>query len=100
MWPPAGLAWMLDLGAHLNYFTDLLPPLLVFSLGLSCTVAPLTAAVLSDADERNAGIASGVNNAIARIAGLLAIAGIGAVISVQFTSALDRQARRARAVTS
>jgi EmrB/QacA subfamily drug resistance transporter len=86
----AGLAWMLQLGAHVNYFRDLLPPLLVFSVGLSATVAPLTATVLSDADERNAGIASGVNNAIARIAGLLAIAAIGAVISAQFTSTLDR----------
>ena len=47
----------------------LLPALLVFSLGLSATVAPLTATVLADADERNAGIASGVNNAIARVAG-------------------------------
>ena len=47
-----GLALMLtQLGAHVNYFTDLLPPLLVFSLGLASTVAPLTAAVLSDADE-------------------------------------------------
>ena len=76
-----GLTLMLRLGAHVNYFTDLLPALVIFSVGLSCTVAPLTAAVLSDADESNAGIASGVNNAIARIAGLLAIAAIGAVIS-------------------
>ncbi len=84
-----GLALMLRVGADVNYFTELLPALLVFSLGLSCTVAPLTAAVLSDADESNAGIASGVNNAIARIAGLLAIAAVGAVISSSFNSALD-----------
>ena len=81
---------MLGLGAHVNYFTDLFPALLVFSLGLSATVAPLTAAVLSDAEESNAGIASGVNNAIARVAGLIAIAAVGAVISAQFNSALDR----------
>jgi EmrB/QacA subfamily drug resistance transporter len=85
----AGLTLMLGLGAHVNYFTDLLPALLVFSIGLSCTVAPLTAAVLSDADQSNAGIASGVNNAIARVAGLLAIAAVGAVVSAQFTSSLD-----------
>jgi MFS family permease len=85
-----GLALMLRLGAHVNYFTDLFPALLVFSLGLACTVAPLTAAVLSDAEEGNAGIASGVNNAIARVAGLIAIAGIGAVISGQFKSSLDK----------
>jgi EmrB/QacA subfamily drug resistance transporter len=84
-----GLALMLRLGAHVTYLTDLLPGLLVFSLGLSATVAPLTAAVLSDADEANAGIASGVNNAVARVAGLIAIAAIGAVISSQFRSSLD-----------
>jgi EmrB/QacA subfamily drug resistance transporter len=85
-----GLALMLRIGAHVNYLTDLLPALLVFSIGLAGTVAPLTAAVLSDADESDAGIASGVNNAIARIAGLLAIAGIGAVISTQFNSTLNQ----------
>ena len=89
-----GLALMLRLHADVDYLTDLLPALLIFSLGLSCTVAPLTAAVLSDADESNAGIASGVNNAIARIAGLLAIAAIGVVISAQFFSTLDRSLAR------
>ncbi|MBV9414535.1 MAG: MFS transporter [Solirubrobacterales bacterium] len=84
-----GVALMQRLGAHVNYLTDLLPAPVVFSLGLSATVAPLTAAVLSDADEANAGIASGVNNAVARVAGLVAIAAIGAVISSQFRSALD-----------
>ncbi len=87
----AGLALMLRLGAHVNYVTDLLPALVVFSLGLAATVAPLTAAVLSDADEANAGIASGVNNAIARVAGLIAIAAVGAVISGAFNSSLDQQ---------
>ena len=86
-----GLALMLRLGAHVNYFTDLLPALVVFSLGLSCTVAPLTAAVLSDAEESNAGIASGVNNAIARVAGLIAIAAVGAVISASFSSGLHQR---------
>ena len=87
----AGLAWMTQLGAHVNYFTDLLPPLLLFSLGLASTVAPLTATVLSDADDQNAGIASGVNNAVARVAGLIAIAAIGAVVSSQFNSTLDQR---------
>jgi EmrB/QacA subfamily drug resistance transporter len=84
-----GLVLMLRVDAHLNYLTDLLPGLLIFSLGLAATVAPLTATVLADADESNAGIASGVNNAIARVAGLLAVAAIGAVVSAQFNSALD-----------
>ena len=86
-----GLAMMQRLHAHLNYFTDLLPALLVFSIGLSSTVAPLTATVLSDAEESNAGIASGINNAIARVAGLLSIAAIGAVLSAQFNSGLDQR---------
>jgi EmrB/QacA subfamily drug resistance transporter len=86
-----GLALMTRLGAHVNYFTDLFPALLVFSLGLATTVAPLTATVLSDADEGNAGIASGVNNAVARVAGLIAIAAIGAIVSSQFISTLDQK---------
>jgi EmrB/QacA subfamily drug resistance transporter len=86
-----GLALMQRLGAQVNYFTDLLPALLVFSLGLSGTVAPLTAAVLSDAEESNAGIASGVNNAVARVAGLIAIAAVGAVISASFTASLNQR---------
>jgi EmrB/QacA subfamily drug resistance transporter len=86
----AGLVLMLRLGAHINYLTGLLPALLVFSFGLASTVAPLTAAVLSDADESDAGIASGVNNAIARVASLLAIAAVGAVISAQFNSSLNQ----------
>ena len=87
----AGLGLMLRLDAHVSYVTDLLPALLVFSIGLACTVAPLTATVLSDADESDAGIASGVNNAIARVAGLLAIATVGAVITAQFNSTLNHR---------
>jgi hypothetical protein len=84
----AGLAFFLRLDADVDYVTDLLPGLLVFSIGLSMTVAPLTATVLADADERNAGIASGVNNAIARVASLVAIAGVGALVAASFGSAL------------
>jgi EmrB/QacA subfamily drug resistance transporter len=85
----AGLAMMTGLGAHISYVVDLFIPLVVFALGLACTVAPLTAAVLSDADDSNAGIASGVNNAIARVAGLIAIAGVGGIVSTQFRSGLS-----------
>jgi EmrB/QacA subfamily drug resistance transporter len=84
-----GLLLMQRVDAHVDYVTDLLPALLVFAVGLSATVAPLTATVLADADERNAGIASGVNNAIARVAGLLTIAAVGAVVAAQFSSAID-----------
>ncbi len=84
-----GLAWFLRLDADVDYLTDLLPGLLVFALGLSMTVAPLTATVLADADESNAGIASGVNNAIARVASLIAIAAVGAIVAASFGSQLE-----------
>ncbi len=84
----AGMLLLLRVDGDVDYLTELLPALLVFSLGLSATVAPLTATVLADADEEHAGIASGVNNAIARAAGLLGVAALGAVVAAQFTSAL------------
>ena len=83
-----GLAWFMRLDAEVDYLTDLLPGLLVFGVGLSMTVAPLTATVLADADESNAGIASGVNNAIARVASLIAIAAVGAIITASYGSSL------------
>ena len=61
----------------------------LFGLGLSMTVAPLTTTVLDSVAERHVGVASGVNNAVARVAQVLAIAALGAVISAQFSSALD-----------
>jgi EmrB/QacA subfamily drug resistance transporter len=85
----AGLALFLRLGEDVNFLTDLLPALLVFGVGLSMTVAPLTMTVLADADESNAGIASGVNNAIARVASLVAIAAVGAVVAAAFESRLE-----------
>ncbi|MEA2331706.1 MAG: hypothetical protein QOH58_1844 [Thermoleophilaceae bacterium] len=81
------LLWRVD--ADVDYLTDLLPGLLVFAVGLSMTVAPLTSTVLADADESNAGIASGVNNAIARVASLVAIAAVGAVVAAAFGSRLE-----------
>jgi EmrB/QacA subfamily drug resistance transporter len=81
------LLWRVD--ADANYLADVLPGLLVFGLGLAMTVAPLTATVLADADESNAGIASGVNNAIARVASLVAIAAVGAVVAASFASQLE-----------
>lgn len=85
----AGIMLLTRLGTNVDYLTDLLPAMLIFGVGLSLTVAPLTATVLADADESNAGVASGVNNAIARVAGLVAIAAVGAVVATQFGSALE-----------
>src|SRR5207248_666190 len=75
------LAFLARLPVDLNYWVDLLPPLLGFSVGLAMTVAPLTTTVLSEAGSGDAGIASGVNNAVARVAGLVAIAGVGIAAS-------------------
>jgi EmrB/QacA subfamily drug resistance transporter len=85
----AGLVLFQRAGVKVDYLSEVLPPLLVFSLGLSMTVAPLTAAVLTGS-EQQAGIASGVNNAIARVAGLLGTAAVGAAIAASFASKLDR----------
>jgi EmrB/QacA subfamily drug resistance transporter len=75
----AGIATLtlVHIESGLDYWSALLPPLLGFALGLTLTVAPLTTTVLSDAGPGNAGVASGVNNAVARVAGLLAVAVIG-----------------------
>jgi EmrB/QacA subfamily drug resistance transporter len=72
----AGMALTLRIGPDASYVLDVLPAALVFGLGLSGVVAPLTATVLATADVRHAGVASGVNNAVARAAALLAVAGI------------------------
>jgi EmrB/QacA subfamily drug resistance transporter len=81
-----GLLLMLRVGADADYLTEVLPAVLVFGLGLAATVAPLTATVLDSVEERRVGIASGVNNGVSRVAGLLAIAVLGAVISAKFDS--------------
>jgi len=78
-----------------SYVGTVLPGVIVFGLGLTLTVAPLTATVLAAADARYAGVASGVNNAVSRIAALLAVAVFGALLNTVFQSALDRQMDRA-----
>jgi EmrB/QacA subfamily drug resistance transporter len=84
-----GLVLLARVNSDVDYLTDVLPAMLLFGLGLSMTVAPLTTTVLDSVEERHVGVASGVNNAVARVAGVLAIAALGAVISAQFTSSLD-----------
>ncbi len=70
----AGLLWMTGIEPGDSYLTSILPPVIVFGAGLTLVVAPVTATVLAAADSRHSGIASGVNNAVARVAGLLAVA--------------------------
>jgi EmrB/QacA subfamily drug resistance transporter len=85
-----GMLMLLGVGVHVDYATEILPGILLFSLGLSMTVAPLTAAVLASVSQDEAGIGSAINNAVARVAGLIATVAIGALVAAQFSSSLDR----------
>jgi EmrB/QacA subfamily drug resistance transporter len=84
----AGFALMLRYGAFVSLPADVLPAMLVFGLGLSLTVSPLTTTVLGDVPDSAAGIASAVNNAIARTAGLVAVAAVGAIVAAQYAASL------------
>ena len=86
----AGLLLFARAGVKPSYPGVVLPGVLVFGLGLATTVAPLTATVLGSVPARHSGLASGTNNAVARVAGLLAIAAVGAAVSAGFSSRLDR----------
>jgi hypothetical protein len=89
----AGLAGLATVGHGATYWHDVLPFVVVLGLALALTVAPLTATALAAVEDRHAGIASGVNNAVARTAGLLAIAilpvvsGVGASLTDPVTLA-------------
>jgi EmrB/QacA subfamily drug resistance transporter len=74
-----------------SYAVSVLPPLCVLGLGMAITVAPLTAAVLNSVGRDDTGAASGINNAVARVAGLLAIAVFGIAAAGTFNRALDRR---------
>lgn len=95
----AGFLLTLRIGPGASYWADVLPAVVVLGLGLSATVAPLTATVLGSVEQRYAGSASGVNNAVARSAGLLAVAlipvaaGIGGddyTVPAAFDAGFDR----------
>ncbi|MCX6401849.1 MAG: MFS transporter [Propionibacteriales bacterium] len=78
----AGALWMGQIDADASYFLDVLPPVILFGSGLTLLVAPLTATVLDAAESRHAGVASGVNNAVARTAGLIAVAAIPVAVGI------------------
>jgi EmrB/QacA subfamily drug resistance transporter len=82
-----GLAWMGRIDADVDYVSELLPGVLAFGLGLAATVAPLTNTVLGAVPREHAGVASGTNNAIARVAALVAIAAVGAVVANRYDAA-------------
>jgi hypothetical protein len=78
----AGLALMARIDPGVHYAATVLPSVLVFGLGLSITVAPLTSTVLASVPDSEAGVASGTNNAVARVAGLLAVATLPAAAGI------------------
>ncbi|MBC9732310.1 MFS transporter [Nocardioides marmotae] len=77
-----GVALLLGVGADVDYLTDVLPGVTVFGLGLALLVAPLTATVLAAAPDEQAGVASGVNNAVARAGSLLAVAALPVAVGL------------------
>jgi EmrB/QacA subfamily drug resistance transporter len=78
-----GFLMSLRIDAKADYWTDVLPMMLVISLGMSAAVAPLTTAVLTSVDPRHTGFASGFNNAAARTGGLVATALLGSVLAAR-----------------
>jgi EmrB/QacA subfamily drug resistance transporter len=77
-----GVLWLSRVDAGTSYWTGVLPPVVVFGLGLSLMVAPLTMTVLAAAPEERTGIASGVNNAVARAGSLLAVAALPVAVGL------------------
>ena len=77
-----GLLLLSRIEAGSEYVSDVLPAVLVFGLGLAMTVAPLTSAVLAAVDDHHLGVGSGVNNAVARVAGLLSVALLPALVGL------------------
>jgi EmrB/QacA subfamily drug resistance transporter len=77
-----GLLLLRRIGPHASYWTDVLPGVALFGLGLTLVVAPLTASVLAAAEDRFAGVASGFNNAAARAGSLLAVAALPLLVGL------------------
>jgi EmrB/QacA subfamily drug resistance transporter len=89
----AGLGFLLimQMDTNINYWSELLPGIVIFGIGLVITVAPLVSAILGDVPKEQSGIASAINNAVARVAGLIAVAAVGAIVAAQFSNTLDQK---------
>ena len=87
-----GLVLMARIGPGSSYVSDVLPAAVVFALGLALTVAPLTSAVLAAAGEEHAGVASAINNEVARVGGLLAVAVLPPIAGISATKLVTPRA--------